>query len=143
MTVGGHEGRIFQIERAQRRVARTYQLVFLGLREEGMLPIDFFGRSDDMGQTSLPVGADTIIGRITITDLRAGKVFTEDRLGHLGGTVSIDMKEGEGFVARKPDIVADSGVSPGGLVGMNYFGLPDLFAQVRDRIKWGRTIRSG
>ena len=77
-----------------------------------MLPTDFFAPGDDMGQTGLPVGADTVIGRIAITHQSAGKVLSEDGLGHLGGAVSVDVKEGDVFIARKPHVVAEAIVAP-------------------------------
>src|SRR4030042_344603 len=95
-----------------------------------MLPMDFFSRSDDMSQTRLPVGSDTVIGGIAISYKGAGKVFSEDGLRHLGGAVTVDVKESEVFIACKPHVVADAIVSPRGLIGMGNRGCPELFTQV-------------
>ena len=89
-----------------------YVFVFLSLWQERMFPMDLFDRGDDMGQTGLPVCADPVIGRIAIAHQGAGKVLSEDGLGHLGGAVSVDVKEGEVFIAPKPHVVADPIVSP-------------------------------
>ena len=94
-----------------RSVKEPTLFVFLTRWKECMLPIDFFDFGDDMGQTGLPVGADAIIGGIAIAHQGSGKV-SKDGLCHIGGAVTVDMKEGEIFIAPKPHEVADSVVSP-------------------------------
>ena len=77
-----------------------------------MFATDFFGIGDDMGKTRLPVCAETVIGRIAIAYKRAGKIFSEDGLGDLGGAVTVDVKEGEVLVSCKPHVMAEPVVSP-------------------------------
>ena len=54
-----------------------YVVGFLSFWQERMFPMDLFDRGDDMGQTGLPVSADTVIGCIAITHQRAGEVLSE------------------------------------------------------------------
>lgn len=56
----------------------------LGFWQEGMFAGDFLGPGGDMGDTGLPIGSDSVIGGIAVAYERPGKVFSKDRLGHLG-----------------------------------------------------------
>ena len=89
-----------------------HAFVFLRRWQERMLPSDLFDGGEDMGQTGLPVSADIVIGGVAITDEGAREVFSEDSLGHIGGAVAVDVKEGDVLIAPEPDDVADSVVSP-------------------------------
>jgi hypothetical protein len=53
-----------------------------------------------------------VIGGVAITHEGAREVFSEDSLGHLGGAVSVDVKEGDVLIAPEPDEVAEPVVSP-------------------------------
>jgi len=63
---------------------------------------DFLGLCEDMGDADLPVHSDTVIGGIAVAHQRPVKVFSEDAFCHVGRTVPIYMKEGEGFIACEP-----------------------------------------
>ncbi len=73
-----------------------------------MLPIDFFNRSYDMSQTSLPVGSGTVIGGIAVAYQCTIKVLSEDGFCHLGRPMPVDMKEGEVFSPCGPHIMVDA-----------------------------------
>jgi len=107
-----------------------HAVVFLWVGQERMLALDLFARGDDMSQTGLPVGADPIISGIAITDQRAGEVLSEDGFCHLGGAVSVDVKEGDMVVAPEPHEVSEAIVSPRGLIGVGDPGCPELFAKI-------------
>ena len=95
-----------------------------------MFPADFLGLCDDMGDADLPVHSDTIIGRIPVTHQRPVKVLSEDGFGHVGRPMPVDMKEGEVFITCKPYKMPHAVTAPGGFIGMDHVGGPDLVAQV-------------
>ena len=62
--------------------------------EERLLPADFLGLGDDMGQIPLkagPVLPDTVIGGIPVAHQCAVEVFSEKGFGYLGRPMPVDM----------------------------------------------------
>ena len=95
-----------------------------------MFPSDFLGLGKDMGDAGLPVQADAVISGIAVTYQRAVKVISEDAFGHLGRPMPVDVKEGEVWIACEPYIMADAVTAPGGFIGMDHVGGPDLVTQI-------------
>ncbi len=82
-----------------------------------MFPSDFLGFCEDRGDAILPVHSDSVIGCIPVTHERTVKVLSEDRFCHLGRAMSVDMKEGEVFIACEPYIVPHAVIAPRGFIG--------------------------
>ena len=104
--------------------------VLLGLRQERMFCADFLGVGEDMGEAGLPVHSDPVIGCIPVAHQRSGKVLSEDGLGHVGRPMPVDMKEGEVFIPCKPYKMPHPVTAPGGFIGMDHVGDPDLLPQI-------------
>jgi len=77
-----------------------------------MFLADFLGLCDDMGDADLPIHTDTVIGCIPVAHQRPVKVLSEDSFGHVGGTMSVYMKEGEVFIACEPYIMPHAVTAP-------------------------------
>jgi hypothetical protein len=46
----------------------------------------------------------------------------------------VDMKEGEIFIACEPDIMPHAVTAPGGFIGMDNLGGPDLAEETRGQV---------
>ena len=104
--------------------------VLLGRGQECMFSGDLLGVCDDMGEAGLPVHADPVISSIAVAHQGPGKVFSEDAFGYLGRPMSVDMKEGEVFIACEPYIMPHAVIAPGGFIAMDHVRGPDLVAQI-------------
>ena len=62
--------------------------------------------------------------------MRAGKPLAQDTLGRFGGTVRVQMEEGQVVIAGIPHPVIVAVMTPGGFVGMNDGQGADLLAQI-------------
>ena len=89
-----------------------------------MFPADLLGVCDEMGEAGLPVHADPVIGCIAVTHHGSAKVLSEDVFCHLGGAMSIEMKEGEIFIACEPDVMTYAVTAPEGFIAVDHVGDP-------------------
>ena len=104
--------------------------VLLGRGQECMFRANLLGVCDEMGEADLPVCSNPVIGCIPVAHQGSGKVLSEDAFGHLGRPMSIDMKEGEMFIACKPDVMPYAVTAPGSFIAMDHVGGPNLLAQI-------------
>ena len=104
--------------------------VLLGLGQERMFGADLLGVCEEMGEADLPVRSDPVIGGIPVAHQRSVKVLPEDAFRHLGRPMSIDMKEGEIFIAGEPYRMPHAVITPGSFIAMDHVGGPDLLAQI-------------
>ena len=85
---------------------------------------DFLGLGDDVGEADLPVHPNPVIGGLAVAHQGTRKVFSEDAFGHLGGPMSINMKEADIFTACEPDVMTYAVTAPGGFIAVDHVGDP-------------------
>ena len=74
------------------------------LVEEQKLLVKVLGISNDVGETGLSrLGLNGVVDGIGVGHKGAGEGFTKDGLSDGGGTMLVDMEEGEIGVAGKPE----------------------------------------
>jgi hypothetical protein len=70
-----------------------------------------------MGKACLPIGSDTVIGRVPVPNQDAFKTISENTLCDFARTMTINMEESEIFIPGKPCEMSEAIVSPGGFIG--------------------------
>ena len=86
--------------------------VLFDLGQQSVFSANLLGVGDEMGETDLPVYSDAVIGSITVTDQRSVEVLSKDAFCYLGRPMSVDMKEGEAWIACEPDVMAHAVITP-------------------------------